>query len=73
MNTDRERHCAYCLYHETLDFDLGLSEIDQKADSNAGCFQIVKALSDMRVVKIYARLQFDDHLIFDDEISSVLT
>ena len=73
MNTDRERPCALCLYEEALNFDFGLSKINQKAYSNAGCFEIIKALSNMSVVKFFARFQFDDHLIFDHEISSVLT
>lgn len=56
----------HCLASGTaLDFQPGISEIDQKSDLDAAGLQIVDQLGLMLWSKSFYRFQFDDYFLFN--------
>jgi hypothetical protein len=55
-----------------LPFDLGLLEVDQEADSQAGSYQVVETLSRMLAGEALDTLEFDHQHVFDKDVREIL-
>src|SRR5437867_3628111 len=57
---------------DPLPFYLGLLEVNQEGDFQAGRFEVVEALGEVLIGKGVHTLEFDDQLVLDEDVGEIV-
>jgi len=66
-----ERNRSQAVRH-ALDLQARLAEIEQQAEMQAGCFEVIDTLGAVRLVQCFHGLQLDQKRIVDQQVNEVL-
>lgn len=58
--------------HDASDFELRFPEIDQQTQAKLGCLQVVQALSQVNVIQLLNRFEFEKKDPFNQKVGCVL-